>query len=125
MNFEDLTVGDAIKLNNKIKEENMAQTKGGGIKAKESNLAKYGEDYYRKIGSLGGRARGPKGFAMMTPEQRAEAGRKGGRRSRRNGVSTGQGKKKEYYYSGDGVFKPVESTPEPKKKSFIDKVLGR
>lgn len=102
-----------------------AGTLSGGLKASKTNKEKYGDDFYKRIGSRGGRARGPKGFARMDPEKRAEAGRKGGRRSRRNGVSTGQGKKKEYYYNGDGVFKPVEPTPGPKKKSFIDKVLGR
>ena len=103
----------------------MPGSKIGGQRAAATNKEKYGEDFYRKIASIGGRARGPKGFAKMDPEKRAEAGRKGGRRSRRSGVSTGQGKKKEYYYNGDGVFKTVEPTPEPKKKSFIDKVLGR
>ena len=36
-------------------------------------------------GSLGGRVSVPKGFAMMAPEERIEAGRKGGSISRPRG----------------------------------------
>ena len=85
----------------------MVQTKEGGLKAAKSNLEKYGEDYYRNIGSLGGRAKVPKGFALNR-ERASIAGRKGGLKSKRTGVTTGQGKKREYCYNGDGRFANVQ-----------------
>lgn len=86
-----------------------AGTLAGGIKAKKTNIELYGKDYYRKLGSLGGRKSGiPKGFALMDPEKRKEAGHKGGRNGTRKGVKTGQGKTREYYYNGDDVFAGVE-----------------
>jgi general stress protein YciG len=43
------------------------------------NKQKYGEDFYQKIGAIGGRAKvKSKGFGSATPEQRKEWGRKGG-----------------------------------------------
>lgn len=54
----------------------MAGTRIGGLRARDKNLAK-DPDFYRKIGSIGGRALVPKGFA--SDRGRAmEAGRKGG-----------------------------------------------
>lgn len=61
----------------------MAGSVTGGKKTAKTNIEKYGPNYYKKVGRLGGIRRVPKGFAMMTPEQRAEAGRKGGTISRR------------------------------------------
>lgn len=55
----------------------------GGQKAGATNKAKYGADYYQKIGSKGGKAKVPKGFAMMSPERLREVGIKGGKKSRR------------------------------------------
>ena len=67
----------------------MSGTKAGAQKARTTNVKKYGEDFYKEIGKIGG-SRGAKdgaikGFAAMTPEKRAEAGRKGGTISRRTG----------------------------------------
>lgn len=64
----------------------MAQTKEGARLAQETIKAKYGvtEDGKSKMHSRAGKAGGaayhrtPVGFAAMTPEQRREAGRKGG-----------------------------------------------
>lgn len=112
----------------------MSGTVAGGRKAREKNLAN-DPDFYRKIGSLGGRKKGiKKGFAL-NPELARKAGAKGGKISRRTGVSTGQGEKKEYFYNGssDDFFHtkpmkeylhPTESEPEPKKRSFIQRVFG-
>lgn len=63
----------------------MAGTKSGGQSAYETNIAKYGADFYRRIGSLGGKKGDPhkRGFAVMSPEKRSAAGRKGGAISRR------------------------------------------
>lgn len=61
----------------------MAGTKAGGAKAAQTNKAKYGDDFYINIGSTGGKAKVPKGFAKMSPEKLREAGIKGGKKSRR------------------------------------------
>jgi general stress protein YciG len=80
----------------------MVGTKSGGKKASDQNKKKYGEDFYKNIGSLGGRKTGVlKGFAL-DPERAKIAGARGGRISRRG---KGPGKVKEYVYHGDGKFK--------------------
>ena len=63
----------------------MSGTKAGGLKAAKTNKEKHGEDFYVKMGRLGGMAitDKPKGFAAMTPERRAECGRIGGMRGKR------------------------------------------
>lgn len=61
----------------------MAGTKAGGAKAAETNKIKYGADFYQKVGAIGGKAKVPKGFAMMSPEKLRQAGIKGGKKSRR------------------------------------------
>ena len=60
----------------------MAGTKRGGKKAAKTNIELYGKDFYRKIGAIGGRNGHTGGFAA-NPELAREAGRKGGRISRR------------------------------------------
>jgi general stress protein YciG len=45
---------------------------------------KYGNDFYQKIGSLGGQRKVTKGFGKATPEQRREWGRLGGSVSKKN-----------------------------------------
>lgn len=61
----------------------MAGTKQGGLKARETNISKYGENFYKEIAAKGGRAKVPKGFSMMTRKERSLAGTKGGSISRR------------------------------------------
>lgn len=76
----------------------MAGTKQGGKKAAAANKKKYGDNFYARIGSKGGRKTDViKGFAAMSPEERSAAGRKGGLRSSRAGVLNGQRKIKVYY----------------------------
>ncbi len=60
----------------------MAGTKAGGLKARETNMAKYGADFYARIGAKGGRNGHTGGFAA-NPELARRAGAKGGRISRR------------------------------------------
>jgi general stress protein YciG len=56
----------------------MAGTTIGGLKTVETNKKKYGEDFYVKIGALGGAKTGvKKGFAA-NPELARTAGAKGG-----------------------------------------------
>lgn len=65
-------------------EEQMAGTKAGGKKASVTNKEKHGEDFYKRIGSKGGKSgdHSKRGFAS-NPELAREAGRKGGKKSRR------------------------------------------
>lgn len=70
----------------------MAGNKGGGKKAAATNVKRHGEDYYRKIGALGGKKGRTGGFASdkvgedgLTGRERAMiAGAEGGRISRRS-----------------------------------------
>lgn len=55
----------------------MSGTKAGGLKAKQKILQTHGEDFFKNIGSKGGKACVPKGFATNR-ELAREAGRKGG-----------------------------------------------
>jgi general stress protein YciG len=63
----------------------MSGTKEGALKARDTNIAKYGVDFYKKAGAIGGAAKVPKGFALNR-ELAREAGRLGGTKSRRNGL---------------------------------------
>jgi uncharacterized protein len=60
----------------------MAGTQQGGRAAAATNRAKYGADFYAKIGAMGGK-RGRTGGFWANRELAREAGRKGGRISRR------------------------------------------
>jgi hypothetical protein len=74
----------------------MAGTKSGGIKARDSNKKRWGEDYYKRIGKSGGAVKGvKKGFAL-DPGKAVLAGAVGGRISRRNGLHTTPVDKKAY-----------------------------
>ena len=60
----------------------MVMTKAGGPKVRKTIEERYGKDYWSRIGSKGGKACGKKGFAL-NPELAREAGRKGGKVSKR------------------------------------------
>ncbi len=63
----------------------MPGTKAGGVKA-VAKLLKSDPDYFRKIGKLGGKASGTGGFAYSKAnglDTHIKAGRKGGKKSRR------------------------------------------
>ena len=60
----------------------MAGTKDGGVKTREAVYKKFGPDYYRNIGRMGGMNGHTGGFAA-NPELARIAGAKGGRISRR------------------------------------------
>lgn len=77
----------------------MSGTRIGGQKAAKKNKERYGDDFYRMIGSKGGQNGHTGGFAS-NPALARVAGAKGGRISRRTGVTTGQGKEKEYVWKG-------------------------
>lgn len=60
----------------------MAGTKAGGLKAAATNKAKYGKEFYARIGAKGGRLGHTGGFAA-NPALARIAGAKGGRISKR------------------------------------------
>jgi general stress protein YciG len=60
----------------------MAGTKAGGKAAAATNKAKYGSDFYAKIGAVGGR-KGHTGGFYANRELARTAGARGGRISRR------------------------------------------
>lgn len=68
----------------------MAGTKAGGRKAAETTKAKYGDDFYAKIGRKGGQNGHTGGFAA-NPELARIAGAKGGAISRRGPAKASQG----------------------------------
>lgn len=61
----------------------MSNTKEGGLKAAATNKEKYGEDFYSKIGTMGGKKQVSKGFGKNRTLA-AIAGAKGGMKSRRS-----------------------------------------
>lgn len=60
----------------------MSGTVKGGKKAAETNKKRYGKDFYKRIGSEGGKKGTTGGFAA-NPELARIAGRKGGKKSKR------------------------------------------
>lgn len=70
----------------------MAGTKDGGLRASQTNKAKYGADFYKRIGAKGGRLGRTGGFASykvgadgLDGRERARlVGAKGGKISRKN-----------------------------------------
>jgi general stress protein YciG len=60
----------------------MAGTKEGGLKAAAKNKEYHGDDFYKRIGAIGGK-KGTTGGFYANPELAREAGRKGGKISRR------------------------------------------
>ena len=69
----------------------MAGTKAGGKKAAATNKAKYGNDWYSRIGSIGGHNGHTGGFATIDPstgmyELAKRAGAIGGKISKRGKV---------------------------------------
>lgn len=74
----------------------MAGTRIGGAKAAATNKAKYGDDFYSRIGHIGGAIGSTGGFAsskvgkdgLTGPERAKIAGRKGGKISKRGEQKT-------------------------------------
>jgi len=67
----------------------MAGTKTGGKSAAATNKAKYGADFYAKIGAKGGK-KGRTGGFFANRELARLAGAKGGRISRRSKKTTAE-----------------------------------
>ena len=60
----------------------MSGTKAGGLKARQTNYERHGEDFYARIGKKGG-VNGHTGGFAANPELARKAGAKGGKKSRR------------------------------------------
>ena len=60
----------------------MAGTHAGAAKARRTIKKKYGKGFYARIGAMGGKLGHTGGFAA-NPELAREAGRKGGKKSKR------------------------------------------
>jgi general stress protein YciG len=71
----------------------MAGTADGGKLAAKTNKNKHGVDFYARIGAMGGK-KGTTGGFFANRELAREAGRKGGRISRR--TKTAQATKKDF-----------------------------
>lgn len=84
----------------------MSGSKIGGRKASRTNRERYGEDFYKKIGSIGGRNGHTGGFSY-NPALARVAGSKGGSKSRRGLKFLGM-KRRKYMYevkrTGEIVF---------------------
>ena len=91
----------------------MSGTHAGGVKTAKTNKQKHGKDFYKKIGSMGGRAEHtkPRGFAA-NPELAKMAGSIGGLKSSRLGVKNGEGKNQRSKTK-------AQDKEEPKKRHFF------
>ena len=90
-------------------------TKAGGKKAAKTIKERHGDDFYSRIGAKGGR-NGHTGGFFANPELAKEAGRKGGKISRRTGIKNGQGKTK------PKTKKKTENTA--KKAGLLKRLFG-
>jgi len=63
----------------------MSGTKDGGVKAAARNKEIYGDDFYKRIGAIGGKK--SKGGFAVNRELARTAGRLGGKRSKRKARS--------------------------------------
>lgn len=65
----------------------MGGTSAGAAKAKKTNIKKYGTEFYKNVGSLSwsnpDRSHAT-GFALRSPEERREAGRRGGQKTKKD-----------------------------------------
>lgn len=73
----------------------MPGNQAGGKAAAETNIKRYGEDFYKEIGAKGGKKKVKKGFAVSGKAK--EAGRLGGLRSRRGPSNNKEAKKKHFW----------------------------
>ncbi len=89
----------------------MAGTKEGGKKASATCRAKYGDDFYKKAGQIGGRNGHTGGFAA-NHELAVEAGRKGGMKSRRGKPTTYEEMRKilELHFEGETIADIAKAT---------------
>lgn len=90
----------------------MAGNREGGFKTRDTNMKRHGKDFYRKMGRAGGLAPHPegRGFQLMDEKKRSEAGRKGGKTSKR-----GKAKREAWQ-----EYEELQHTVEPEGESILD-----
>ena len=101
----------------------MSGTKLGGQRAAKTNKKLHGDDFYARIGSMGGKKSRTGGFASekvgkdgLTGRERASlAGAIGGLKSTRAGIGNGEGKKK--------TEEKAEAEAESNVLSFLSKLF--
>lgn len=91
----------------------MSGTKLGAAKARETNYAKHGRDFYARIGAMGGKNGHTGGFAA-NPELAKRAGAIGGRKSRRGKAPRDESGK--IIHSKDYVAKRETEKEETKQR---------
>lgn len=91
----------------------MSGTKLGAAKARETNYAKHGRDFYARIGAMGGKNGHTGGFAA-NPELAKRAGAIGGRKSRRGKAPRDENGK--IIHSKDYVAKRETEQEETKQR---------
>lgn len=67
----------------------MAGSRTGGMRAAETNKKRHGDDFYKKIGAMGGR-KGTTGGFYANRELAVQAGKLGGKISKRGPSKKGQ-----------------------------------
>lgn len=96
----------------------MAGTPGGGRKAAETNKKRYGKNFYRDIGKDGGKARNPnKGFGSNR-ERAIAAGAKGGRAKVPKGIALLTDEKKRQAYAKAAATRAARRMAQIEKKAW-------
>lgn len=104
-----------VNTNRKERIDSIAGTKTGGQRAAQTNKRKYGEDFYKRLGAMGGGKSRTGGFGCqtvgadgLTGKQRARiAGAQGGRSSRKP-KQTGRKYEVQAAKSMDGIRRPLK-----------------
>ena len=105
------------------------QTKAGGLKNKQTMISRFGSEEswkseMRRIGAIGGRAKVKKGFAVSG--KASEAGRIGGSRSSRKGITNKSSGRTTWVKEFDGKeFAALMNLPQhPINNSIWSKVYN-
>lgn len=101
----------------------MAGTREGGKLAAQTNKKKYGKDYYKRIGSVGGKLGHTGGFyysAANGYDWHIKAGAKGGKISKRGTKTVNTTKVYIQKFTGKG-YEYITQEAQPKKKHWWSK----
>lgn len=102
----------------------MAGTKEGGIKTAKTIKTKYGSDYYKTIGSKGGKL-GTTGGFYADRELASRAGKKGGKKSKRGPSKKPAKTTKTTYREHVTNHTTIDDVMEQSKPSIFKKFLRR
>ena len=91
----------------------MSNTKAGGKKVSVTLKSKYGENYFKEMGAIGGKVKNPnKGFGSLSPEERREMGSRGKRGSAKIEVVVDEA------YVPDSFYEELAAKLPPKTKKI-------